>query len=418
MSYFQKIIPLIFIQSYLLLVLILFAYGPWPWPIKDDNPIFLYLILCQVIMILGYISSNYVKGVIFTCNNFYYKENKLKFLFFITLFLSLITLFGRTGSVDLNIFSGLSTVGSDYSATMEGRSSVIEYLRMCFCVSLFMFIPVGIYEFKNLNPLSKVLFVLGLFIHVAIYIKMGTNKGLFDIILFLPWLYLIAQYKKQKKISIKKIITKTYVFLLLFLFAITFFTESQMQRQGQVGINSIQNMGNDLLKANIDKPDYISQHYYLGYLALTRYLTHGYYAFSQSFEIEYKNTFPFGSSMFLSRHGDYIFSTKHFSKNNFPASFEKKTGWSYQQQWHSIYSWLLSDFGLLGILILLFILSRKIAKYWILSIAKNDFMNVVKFLILIILFFYIPANNQIFQGAETSILFIYLFIIKPIFEKR
>lgn len=340
-------------------------------------------------------------------------NNQIYNVFILSLFLSFFTLYGRTGSFNLNIFNSLSNLGESYSNTLYGRHAWVEYLRMLFSVSLFIFIPLGFYKFKNFNIKLKFLFVITLFIHLAVYIKMGTNKGLFDIIIFLPWIYLVSKYKKQQKISFKNIIIKSFILSFVFLIAITFFTQSQLERKGSVGKKAIHNMGVGSLEAVQDKPDFFSEEYYLGYLAFTRYLTHGYYAFSQSFEIEYENTFPFGSSMFLSRKANSIFNTNYFSENGFPGTFDKKTGWSYHEQWHSIYSWLVSDYGPLGILIILFILSRKLVKYWILSINEDNFMNLIKFLILITLFFYIPANNQIFQSAESTLLFITLFFFRP-----
>lgn len=414
MSYFQKIIPLIIIQSFLSLVLYSFIYGPWPWPISDENPVFLYLTVCQLIIIIGYISSRHLKLVITPSRNFKFRKNQIFIVFILSLFLSFLTLYGRTGSFDLNVFNGISDLGEIYGSTLVGRNAWPEYVRMLFSVSLFMFIPLGLYEFKNFNIILKFLFVISLFIHITIYIKMGTNKGLFDIIIFLPWIYLVSKLKKEQKISFQNIISKSFILSFIFLIAITFFTRTQLERKGSVGTKAVQNMGVGSLEAVQDKPDFLSEEYYLGYLAFTRYLTHGYYAFSQSFEIEYENTFPFGSSMFLSRKVNSLFNTKYFVENGFPGKFDKKTGWSYHQQWHSIYSWLVSDFGLFGTLIILFILSRKLAKYWILSISGDNFVNLVKFLILIILFFYIPANNQIFQSPETTVLFVTLFFFRPI----
>jgi len=417
MSYTKKILPLIVIQLYLSLVLCAFTFGPWPWPISNDNPVFFYLIVCQLVMISGYLSSKYLKPKIIPKKKFQYRKNQIFIIFILSLLVSFLTLYGRTGSVNLNIFTDFSDVGENYKSTLEGRSVFVEYIRMVFSVSLFMFIPLGLYNFKNLSLKYKFLFGISLFVHVAVYIKMGTNKGLFDLISFLPWLYLIYQFKQQNKIYYKKLLIRGFYLVFLLSLALLFFTQSQLQRPGEVGKKAIQDMGVSFLEANQEKPDFVKEEYYLGYLAFTRYLTHGYYAFSQSFEIEYENTFPFGSSMFLSRKANSIFNTNYFSEKSFPGMLDKKTGWSYQMQWHSIYSWLVSDYGPLGILIILFILSRKLAKYWILSISNDNFMNLIKFLILTILFFYIPANNQIFQNAETTILFLTLFFFRPILSK-
>ena len=140
MSYIKKILPLIVIQLYLFLTFFAFAYGPWPWPISNDNPIYLYLIICQLVMIFGYLSSKYLKVKIIPKKGFLFRNNQILIIFILSLLLSFLTLYGRTGSVNLNIFTDFSDVGENYKNTLEGRNVFVEYIRMLFAVSLFMFI--------------------------------------------------------------------------------------------------------------------------------------------------------------------------------------------------------------------------------------------------------------------------------------
>jgi hypothetical protein len=386
-----------------------FVNGPWPWPVGDNNPVYWYLIVCQLVIVIGYISnSNYLNRTIISAE-FRHKKNYFYYLFSLAFILNVLTLYGRTGSWNLNIFSGYDQLGYLYTKTFEGRIVIVEYVRMIFAISLFSFIPIGLYEYRRLKAREKVLFAVSLYFFITSYIKMGTNKGIFDIIIMLPWIFIISYIRRGKRSTRKKSYKRVLLFSAILLFGFYFFTQSQLQRKGEVGAKAIHNMGNTLLEANQEKPDFISQEFYLGYLALNRYLTSGYYAFSRSFDIEYSNTFPFGSSMFLTRHADNIFNTDYFQDKSFPGELEKTTGWSYFELWHSLYSWLVSDYGHGGILLILFILSRWLAKYWMLSLIDINPINMVKFLLLMIVFLYIPANNQIFQNAESSITFIVLF---------
>ena len=107
MSYYQKITPLVIIQGFLSLVLFSFIYGPWPWPINDENPVFLYLIVCQLIIIIGYLSSKHLKQVITPSRKYKFRKNQILIVFILSLILSFLTLYGRTGSFDFNIFSKL-----------------------------------------------------------------------------------------------------------------------------------------------------------------------------------------------------------------------------------------------------------------------------------------------------------------------
>jgi hypothetical protein len=120
-----------------------------------------------------------------------------------------------------------------------------------------------------------------------------------------------------------------------------------------------------------------------------------------SFDVEHSSTFGFGNSIFLARNADAIFDTNKFTTTSIPGLLEDQTGWGMLSLWHSIYPWLASDFGFIGALFVLAMLSYLFALSWGNSLVTLSPRWIVLAYLMIILFYYIPANNQVFQTGET-----------------
>ena len=91
-------------------------------------------------------------------------------------------------------------------------------------------------------------------------------------------------------------------------------------------------------------------------------------------------------------------------------------------QWSTFYTWVASDISFIGVLILMFIIGYLLARTWKRAKDKNDYISLVVFVQLMLLCFYLPANNQLFQSYEglfgnMSWLMIWLLSIKKMKEK-
>jgi len=416
------LMPLMFFEFYLGLSVLLFFFGPWPWKVQNPTILATYLIASQVFIAVGYFAAwRYVKASYRVTDGIAqaaHVKSGLKFLKYALIigFVMLIpTSLSRTGSFFPDIISGLINTGQNYNENYErlshGNNYVfVEYLRMLLSVYLTGLFPLVVFYWSRISRLTKSYCISLILFNLAIYISVGVNKGIADIVVTLPWLIYLGVSAGILKIRInRKLLAVTLiVFFALFL---QFFGNSQSQRGGGAGEFGVIDIGTgDIVIA--DKENLVSQ--FLGgnqliiYESLSRYIGTGYYALSKAFEIESDSTYGLGNSMFLSRQANIIFGTDYFTNESLPGKLESATGFGMYRLWHSIYPWLASDFGFIGTLFIMGLLSFLFALSWGNSLVTLSSNWVIMSFIMLIIFYYIPANNQIFQSGEGTFSFVFL----------
>lgn len=413
--------PLIFFELYLGASILLFFFGPWPWGI--DNPVLLaaYLISAQVFILLGYLfawrhirhtysavpreiqARQVVLGIAF-----------LKRALAISLIMFIPTSLSRTGNFFPDIITGLSNTGGSYNENVERLSGgnifvIVEYLRMLFSIFLVGLFPLAVVYWGKLNWKIRTLCIATIASSLSIYIAVGVNKGLADFVVTLPWLIFLGVSTGVLKLRISRKML-AFGFVSIFILLLQFFGKGQLEREGGVAENGILNVGNGLVQTDTTNviSQLLSRDYQIIYESITRYLGTGYYALSKTFDIEHGSTFGFGHSMFLARNANMIFGTDYFTENSLPGLFETQTGFGMYRLWHSIYPWLASDFGFIGTLFVMGLLAYLFALSWGNSLITLSPWWIILSFLMFILFYYIPANNQIFQSGEFSVAFILL----------
>jgi hypothetical protein len=109
--------------------------------------------------------------------------------------------------------------------------------------------------------------------------------------------------------------------------------------------------------------------------------------------------------MFLARNADLITGSDYFVNQSIPGVLDRDFGWGMFLLWHSIYPWLASDFGFFGSLIVIGALAYLLGLSWGRSLVGGAAPWLLLTYLLVVLFFYVPANNQVFQTGETCIAF-------------
>src|SRR5690606_37476022 len=123
------------------------------------------------------------------------------------------------------------------------------------------------------------------------------------------------------------------------------------------------------------------------YSQLTEYLTQGYRVFDLALILEFKWTYGFGNSYFLSRQFDRVFSLG-VSDSTYPAQ-ASIYGVDKYIDWSTFYVWWASDLTFFGVGILMFFIGVyfKIIRNTYLS-DENDLAANILFYYFIILLFY------------------------------
>lgn len=412
--------PLFFFQIYLSLTVILFFFGPWPWDVKNPGELIKYLLTAQISIFFGYALAwpkirNSNNNPNFHCksNSFFYGLRFNRQALIITLLMFIPTSLSRTGYYIPDVVAGIVNTGAVYNENFSrleaGNPFVfVEYLRMMLAPWLIGLFPLTVVYWGRMSFMMQFGCVVAILANLTIYIATGTNKGLADFVIAAPWLIYLGVVTGALRFNFSK--TQFFMFFgILFLIFFQFFANSQLQRSGGVGEFGTFNTGSGLIQADASTvKGLLSDNYGVIYESLTRYLVQGYYALSLSFHIDDSGTFGFGHSMFLARNANAIFDTTYFTQQSLPGLVEAKFGWSMMTLWHSIYPWLASDFGFIGSIFVIGGFAFLLSLSWGISLCTLHYRWVIMLFLMLVLFFYIPANNQIFQSGETCVGFFWI----------
>ena len=410
------LLPLLFFEGYLAVTVALFFWGPWPWDPPAPGLLFGYLAAAQVAIAMGYLLSwgGVERAAAAAEDPAVHEERALSFLraaLWVAWLLAIPSSLSRTGTLLPDVLEGIRNPGPVYNANFERLEAgnpyvVVEYLRLLLSPFLVGLMPVAVVYWSRLSRGLKLSALGAIGFHLSLYVATGTNKGLADALVSVPWLIFLGVFLGTVRLLVS-VRTLLLAFAALSVAFLAFFGAGQIQREGGAGEAGVFSAGSVMISA--DRYDSVSMR--LGeterivYESMTRYLGQGYYALSLSFDLEQASTLGLGHSMFLARNGDAIFGTDRFTAGSLPAVLEQQTGWGMMSRWHSIYPWLASDVGFTGALVVLGLLAWLLGRSWGAALLGRGHRPIILCYLLLVLFFYIPANNQVFQTAETCVAF-------------
>jgi len=409
------ILPLLYFQIYLGASVALFFLGPWPWPVRQAGELLAYLLAAQVAMAIGYLGAGRGCSALPLTVPTPRSGTALTVLAAAVSLLMLVpTSLARTGSPLPDVIEGFTNAGAAYNAHqgwLEISQSyfLVEYARILLAPMLVALLPWTIVYGGRLSIGMRFVAASGVIGFASIYVATGTNKGLADMLITVPWLIVLAVLRGEFRVRVPRWL----VFVLMIAAAFTFldfFGRGQLQRAGGVGEFGVFNSGSEIIGADREHP--LSRNLpvqgVVVFESLSRYLGQGYFALEQSFGLESARTLGAGSSIFIARNVDRIFDTRYFSDESLPGQLERQTGWGAQALWHSIYPWLASDFGFAGTLVVMGAFGWLLGAVWLDALRTLRPTAVALLHMLLIVFHYIPANNQAMQSGESAAAFFML----------
>lgn len=464
-SAFLLYLPLFLVEIYLCITLLLYQFGPIQW--KTENAIlFWVLILCyHVAFILGYLI--FAKRFQVSKQSV---ELSLKitdiFLRFFWLFLLICTVASLINYRNLtkssgflpthvlsDFISGLKNPGLqyylkfDYNSGSEFQGN--KLITSVLAISSFLFssmIPICVFLWNRLKIGYKVYFLLLVFFQLATYVGIGTNKGIFELLFLFAGSLFIDFCVNHKNGFHENLYRKRFLIMItvgLLCFSIWFFTYGLITRVGSVEdyVNkqaspevttqaapqttesipettrensvptdadtrtqqekkeqSLQNITNDNKKNN---NGFIKSAYY----GLCEYVTQGYYGMSLSLDEPFTSTYGIGNSAFLRSNFKSLFGI-----DVTPRTYQAKISdqWDADMKWHSFYSYMANDISFYGVILLMFFIGAFLAVSWKDAIWGKNLVSQCLLPLFIIMFLYMPANNQIFSVMQSCCAFLEL----------
>lgn len=424
--------PMKIVQIYLTLIFILFIFGPWPWPMDNKLLVYSYLFMAQILLLFGYFLSVrrkkitiYVTQSRFLKISSYNNLKLIKFLLILSFIIFIPSYMARAGLSSFSItgfydafVNGLLNPGAQYYDKLNlSNQASSNYLLLILSTLTspfrWLFIPLCIVNWKILPRRYKFSSMIFILLDTVSWISIGTNKGIFDNVFIVGFSLLIKVYMNNKETRELKQNKKSKAAILLFSLsilslAITYMTKAITSR---LGVLNYYSRGASVY-VDFDSPimsiipDFLKD----TLVIMAGYTTQGYYGLSLAMKEPFTTTYGIGNSWFLMSIIEKITGNATIAENTYPFKIAGY-GWDPYVNWHSVYTWLASDFSFFGTLLIMIIIGYWFGEVWKSVLFQRNIYAIGLFILFMIMFMYFPANNQVFAFINTYTAFWGLFIL-------
>ena len=429
----QKILlqlPIVLIVAYLLFTLLLYAVGPFAW--KTPTPVKFWLLqLCYIVMLyLGFQVG--VRTRTRRKDNWNWDTRGdtvvlklMPVLLAINLVYIVVNLFRSFGystwdfrGLIEDLFFGIQNLGGGYSIhqglmdSLDGNQvlggyivTAINYLWNFFSFAVVLF---GILYFTRMKMGSRILASANVVLILVNYVSIGTNIGVFRIVMAIA-MFVMISYLKQIFRSFDKKKKQQMIFvvglaLTAIVVVLVYFVQTMKGRGGILNWDSESyNVGGVGLNRDSVMFKIFPESMYIPMISISNYLTQGYYGLALCMSLPWVPTYGLGSSLqIVDLFSDHLFDIRTSTYQFRAIVF----GWDDRINWHSMYSWFANDVSFYGVIVLMFVIGLVFAMVYKDSITtRNPFARVLVFYFTL-MFVFIPCNNQIIQTTYTLFSFV------------
>lgn len=414
-------LPMRIVQTYLCLTILLYTLGPLRWPTHNSVLLYTFLFVAQFALYLGYrISMNSIKARQVLRSDTTAFRRILEAMIVITLGFGILnaTRYAGLTAVSLQglvekVKYGLLNPAQQYQAKSEIAGfggKALTYSSTLLGPLLWSTLPMSLLHFKTLRPLFRLLAILWVVVEISRWLAIGTNKGIFDMLITCGTVALMIRMRSwyadnagtplrhsQRRRKTQLILI---VLTIMTVLSIAYFSNAVGDRlggnwEGFVGPASF-DQGSLVMK--LCPPPLQPTLIYL-----TSYLSQGYYGLSIALPLPWTPMFGVGNSAFLMAKLDPVFGID-LNQYSYQTKVEAY-GWDAWGNWHTIYVWLANDVSFVGVIPLMFVLGYFFAEVVKAAIIRRGNLASVILCLLFVMFFYFPANNQVFSFPSTFMAF-------------
>ncbi len=439
-------IPLLLIESYLFFGLWLLFYGPLIWPLENIKIFLGYISLYHIAFIAGYIlqtvrfrphQTNYfpTKQILPESNSF------TKYFWAILILAFTANVIGYRNltlshsfipdNILPNLYRGLVTPW-EARAYYASDAAQVGFVKLPAVTALLLFIapfkyillPGLVFFWHTLNPAKKLLGILVVSIPILAGIVASISAINFSYI-FIISICLGTLLMSKKSEGVRSTIKNNKFFIaslaLMFLFSFwQFYSVKSEQSLYQAVAEHGKPQSFDFLKEKeikfkSDYEETKKSNTTDFYEKITVYMVQGYYGMSIALGEEFDTSFGIGHSVFLQKtFADYL----HIDVRDKTFQHKINDRWDQFVYWHSFYSYIANDVGFLGVTIVMLVLGIYFSNAYLSAVMEENLYAKMLLPLFGILFFYIPANNQVFGFLETMTSFWILTILFFASKKR
>jgi hypothetical protein len=401
----------------------MFIISPWRWPLNHTVTFFSLNIAFLIAFYFGYkygyqkyrVKKRRIRLNIKKLINYSIIANLIfmypKFLF--QMKVASLSLSELMSSIGVGLFSPSVAYAlkheSEYTAYLTLSNPLVLSYFIALPLLYFIF-PIGLFYWKKLNRLQKILYVIIVLVDILSFIVIGTNKGIFDFIILLP---IIIIASKPDIIDLKRwsFKTKKYIFIssvFLFLGIVYFTAGNKGRKKDKFEYESSTEISVD---RNTGVLTFIPEAMVDSYISIDNYLTQGYYAMGLALSLDHQFTYGVGHNDFTTSLFEKYFGKTTIQEKTYQYRIEQQYGYSSRGKWHTIYVWLANDLTFFGVIVFVFCVAFFLAQIWLDAFLLKNPFAIILLPLFFIMIFYFSANNQVLGNQGSSFVFWTFFIL-------
>lgn len=433
-------IPFILVEIYLIGTLLLMEFGPVQYMLENKMKFWILIILYHVAFAVGYFLLSFQKSNV-SVESEILNEKILKWFWILLVisFLVWMVVYRNTTRANSyfpyelpgNFIRGLTHPaeryywkGSEEAKAQFHGNQPVTFMAALFYPIYFCMPALLIFLWDRLKRIQKAVAYFLIFCIMATAISVATNKLLFDLLFILGSGFMIDLIGKWKTDGLRllkrrKLIICTIFFLIIF--DACYYTYNIRSRVGGNVSEYVGNAHKEIALRNEQEnkmaespvensiPQKKKERFATSMLVgLTSYVCQGYYGFSLALGEEFTSTYGLGHSDFILSIVDKQPDGKLVSRT-YQAKITDR--WSRSGNWHSFYSQISNDVSPYGVIFVMLVLGIILAATWRDAHEKNDVVAKCLLILLVIMFLYMPANNQVGNSYGTFFAFWELLIL-------
>jgi hypothetical protein len=129
------------------------------------------------------------------------------------------------------------------------------------------------------------------------------------------------------------------------------------------------------------------------------YFGQGYFGLSLALAKDFQSTWGLGHSIALANYYSALFENEDLYERSYTFRL-RDDGWSDLQQWSTMFSWLANDIGFPAVPVVIGLLAWIWGRSWKDAIFRNNDRAAIVFTFMMLMVFYMPANNQLTQTID------------------
>jgi hypothetical protein len=232
---------------------------------------------------------------------------------------------------------------------------------------------------------------------------MGMNRAVGEWAVLFPWFVAAGHFSGLLRLRGRQWVVVVGIALLNSALFFVFFGATMNAREGSYAksgsMQSIQATSR-LIAPGSEAPETASPSPILVAInGFSSYLTQGYYAVALALEEPFLPMWGVGHSAFLTRQAVRLTGDKSLLERSYPVRIEQR-GWMATVYWATIYTWLASDVGFLGVIVVVFLIGYLFARVWVDLLGGRNPLAVALVGQLVLMLYYFPAHNRVLQIGE------------------